>query len=325
MILLKASSPQIFPSIDQTHRIRHKSHARLQPELPLEQFVPKKVYCKTSSLKDLTIMLGSAFNPRYMSINKPSMYMKAKSNPIVPSKSSIKDFVNDGEFRLTDEDQDDFLPFVVSSHYTKDLARVSNKKEIKRDTSSAFSLSTHKKAQTNSTIISLSKLAQSLSYNNESTRRPKRNKRSHYQTANKTRGRRYKHSPIFSLPKSASFKPWECKSKVIWKDLGPDYFPRYLRTIECTSKKCFYSFYNCVPKAFTVKILKRDRKELAGFSCIDLTQDESHYEVQYKLTIEDEVVDYNTFLGDDKLQNEFEEKWIFEERAVVFCCDCGYS
>lgn len=52
---------------------------------------------------------------------------------------------------------------------------------------------------------------------------------------------------------------WECESKIKWMDLGPDYFPRYLRTVECTSKYCWYGHYKCKPRSFTVKILKRRR------------------------------------------------------------------
>lgn len=52
---------------------------------------------------------------------------------------------------------------------------------------------------------------------------------------------------------------WECESKIKWIDLGPDYFPRYLRTVECTSKYCWYGHYKCKPRSFTVKILKRRR------------------------------------------------------------------
>ncbi|CAK9304383.1 unnamed protein product [Gordionus sp. m RMFG-2023] len=355
MILLKTCTPQIFPQIYQTHRIHHKKHAKTEREPidPLKEFlleklglkrvvryaekptlqpdliVPKKVFCQTTSTIDLTIMLGNAFNARYMSISRPSMYSQIQLNPstrsIIPE---FKGFINDEEYTLSDE----ILPFAVGPHYTKELVHVANKKEIKREIPRTFSKTTHRKTRINSTIISYSKLAQSLSltiYNNKSTSHiNQRNKRSYYQPAHKTQRKNSKHSPIFSSPKSENFKPWKCESKEIWKDLGPDHFPRYLRTIECITKKCFYSFYNCVPRAFTVKILKRRRKEKAGYSCIDSTSDEIQYENQYKLAIENKGVMqnfYNSFLGDGKLQKEFMEEWLFEERSVVFCCDCGHS
>lgn len=52
---------------------------------------------------------------------------------------------------------------------------------------------------------------------------------------------------------------WECESRIKWIDLGPDYFPRYLRTVECVAKYCWYGHYKCKPRSFTVKILKRRR------------------------------------------------------------------
>lgn len=94
-------------------------------------------------------------------------------------------------------------------------------------------------------------------------------------------------------------RPWECEAKIKWIDLGPDYFPRFLRSVECTKKKCWYNYYMCKPRSFTVKLLRRRNGEC----------------VQAKL--------HRT--SNDELPGEFKELWVWEERAVNFCCDCVAS
>lgn len=88
-------------------------------------------------------------------------------------------------------------------------------------------------------------------------------------------------------------RQWECHSKIKWIDLGDDYYPRYLRTVECLSEKCFYQTFLCKPRAFDVKILRRKRGV-----CV---------ESKYKMDNDDDL----------------KELWVWEERAVNFCCDCA--
>lgn len=93
-----------------------------------------------------------------------------------------------------------------------------------------------------------------------------------------------------------SKRPWECEAKIKWLDLGYDYYPRYLRTVECTRHSCFYGHFMCKPRSFTVKILRRRRGEC----------------VQTKNRI-----------GIEGLHGDLKELWVWEERAVNFCCDCA--
>lgn len=93
-------------------------------------------------------------------------------------------------------------------------------------------------------------------------------------------------------------RPWECEAKIKWLDLGRDYYPRYLRTVECTRHPCFYGQFTCTPRSFTVKILRRRRGEC----------------VQTKHNV-----------GSEGLHGDLKELWIWEERAVNFCCDCAAS
>lgn len=92
-------------------------------------------------------------------------------------------------------------------------------------------------------------------------------------------------------------RPWECEAKIKWIDLGPDYFPRFLRSVECTKKKCWYNHYVCQPRSFTVKLLRRRNGECVQNSHLNR-------------------------ITNDELPGEFNELWVWEERAVNFCCDC---
>lgn len=93
-----------------------------------------------------------------------------------------------------------------------------------------------------------------------------------------------------------SKRPWECEAKIKWIDLGYDYYPRYLRTVECTRHACFYGHFTCKPRSFTVKLLRRRRGE-----CVPSRHN----------------------IGAENLHDDLRELWVWEERAVNFCCDCA--
>lgn len=99
--------------------------------------------------------------------------------------------------------------------------------------------------------------------------------------------------------KKSSPRPWECEAKVKWIDLGPEYFPRFLRTVECTKHLCWYGHYTCKPRSFTVKILRRRRGECVVSNSL-----------KNRISVDD-------------LPNDLRELWVWEERAVNFCCDCA--
>ncbi|XP_030384005.1 protein trunk [Scaptodrosophila lebanonensis] len=93
-------------------------------------------------------------------------------------------------------------------------------------------------------------------------------------------------------------RPWECSSRINWIDLGVNYFPRYIRSIECIAKKCWYGHFYCKPKSFTIKVLRKKNG-----SCIRISN---------KLIL----------ITREELQNDYTEFWIWEEVAVNFCCEC---
>ncbi|XP_013416660.1 protein trunk-like [Lingula anatina] len=93
--------------------------------------------------------------------------------------------------------------------------------------------------------------------------------------------------------------PWQCDSRIVWDDLGSDHFPRFLRTVECTQQDCWFGHYSCVPRAFTVNVLRRKTD-----ACVPV---------------------YGNPTGQDDRREiiRYEHEWIFEERSVTFCCDCS--
>ncbi|XP_031623449.1 protein trunk-like [Contarinia nasturtii] len=90
-------------------------------------------------------------------------------------------------------------------------------------------------------------------------------------------------------------EPWQCERKVKWNDLGGDYYPSYIKTIECTSPHCYYKQYNCMPRNFAVRLLHRRKGVCAEASTLR----------EYGYTGEGDV-----------------EFWQWVEVPVTFCCDC---
>ncbi|XP_055298539.1 protein trunk [Sitodiplosis mosellana] len=92
-------------------------------------------------------------------------------------------------------------------------------------------------------------------------------------------------------------EPWQCERKVKWINLGDDYHPSHLRSVECTQPKCYYNMYDCKPRHFAVRILQRRRG-----ACADAASLKTY-----------------GFTG------EYAEVWEWVEVAVNFCCDCVAS
>ncbi|KAL5016649.1 hypothetical protein ScPMuIL_006238 [Solemya velum] len=92
--------------------------------------------------------------------------------------------------------------------------------------------------------------------------------------------------------RSSKQLPWQCKMKTVWKKMKDGYFPPYVQTGKCQSKKCMYDRYQCSPKKYEIKVLKRDSD-----GCNPLPN-----------------------LG---LNTTYEERWIFDRYHVTVCCECG--
>lgn len=106
-------------------------------------------------------------------------------------------------------------------------------------------------------------------------------------------------------------RPWECEARIKWIDLGDEYFPRYLRTVECAKTQCFYGRFTCQPRSFTIKLLRRRPGQCVSDSYGEppITTEATHQE------------EYRT--GETGLPAGLRELWVWEERAVNFCCDCA--
>lgn len=60
--------------------------------------------------------------------------------------------------------------------------------------------------------------------------------------------------------------PWECETHQRWIELSSDYYPRYLRSIQCRKSRCWYGDYQCGAKKYSVHILQRH-----SVACVDAT------------------------------------------------------
>ncbi|XP_017775662.1 PREDICTED: protein trunk-like [Nicrophorus vespilloides] len=93
-------------------------------------------------------------------------------------------------------------------------------------------------------------------------------------------------------------RQWTCKSKIVWFDLGVDYFPRFLRSVHCMGTPCWYGHRTCKPKPFVVKLLKRRRN-----NC--------------------KYIKPGVNIGPIRVTGGLFDLWIWEERYVNFCCFCN--
>ncbi|CAH1796689.1 unnamed protein product [Owenia fusiformis] len=214
-----------------------------------------KVDCEPTKVRKLSKMLGPAFNPRYMSIERPTAGFSGSAMTGVSGLGKARDtrgFMRDQPLIIKNiSEATPHLPFRVSHDFKRDLP---NEGKYTTDTNNA--------KPKNSDIPSVSHFLESI-----------RTKRS-----------------------TNNDQPWQCASRIVWFDLGDDHFPRFLRAAECVSDRCWFSHYKCVPRAFTVKVLRR-----SSDTCKPVSRKASN--------------------GPQR----FEQEWVFEERAVTFCCDCAKS
>lgn len=202
-------------------------------------------YCTELSQKSLSMILGQAFNPRYMSIEAPrGSHSKEDSTKYGNKRSSFDiPFYADNDVVSLGS-----LPAWETNHF----AYYEEKNE------------------------------------DESLKKKSIEKRNVFGDSNGGHAK----------PEIFKTRPWECSSIINWIDLGLNYFPRYIRSIECIAKKCWYGHFKCKPKSFTIKVLRRKPG-----SCIHVSE---------KLI----------FITSDEYANDYTQLWIWEEIAVNFCCEC---
>ncbi|XP_058452462.1 protein trunk [Malaya genurostris] len=225
-------------------------------------------YLTNKTLKDcaqlpepiLSDILGPAFNSRYMSIDKP---------PVLDDEAVDG---SDGASGKRGISRGLYPSFYVEEDHVEEVGHVPAwDVNHARDTANPVMKPPRSKRQLFNSLLN------DMSHESRSAR-------SH-------RGRGVQKNQL-------NARPWECEGKIRWLDLGAEYFPRYLRTVECAKTRCWYGHYQCVPRSFTVKILRRRTGE-----CVPSGQLRN--------------------IGVEGLPGELRELWVWEERAVNFCCDCA--
>ncbi|ESO88359.1 hypothetical protein LOTGIDRAFT_234654 [Lottia gigantea] len=81
--------------------------------------------------------------------------------------------------------------------------------------------------------------------------------------------------------------PWECKMKPDWQRMKTGFFPTYVQTGRCQTSKCFYRLYDCIPKKYAIKLLKRDPDQCNPIPTIGLnaTYEERWFFVRHYVTL----------------------------------------
>ena len=50
---------------------------------------------------------------------------------------------------------------------------------------------------------------------------------------------------------------WTCQTTKTWLDLGANFFPRHVRSVMCSTSKCWYQHFQCRPKNYKIQVLKK--------------------------------------------------------------------
>lgn len=213
------------------------------------------------SVEELAKLMGPAFNPRYMSITEPADRHSDPSSMKRGAEQEKLRFAVDDTFAQQISDQPAWeVDFVNSGLQDRSsyLLEEENEEQLD-DSSSNYKEATEEQEDLANRDLRWAKWGQPTSGG----------------------GGRDKLS-------------WDCEMDLKWTDLGEDYFPRYLQTVNCGRTRCFNDRYRCKPKSFTLKFLRRHPGK-----CVN-RQDS----------------------GNGGTNSRW-ELWTWEERAVTFCCECG--
>ncbi|XP_058055995.1 protein trunk [Anopheles bellator] len=245
----------------------------------------KNSSCQQLPTLVLIELLGAAFNPRYMSIEEPPIADDGDDGTMAGTGEQRAGMASSAK-----RNSEPFLPFYVDDKYRPEP---SNKPAWEvNHVLEAIPYSAPGAARTrrdlfNAVLHDMVEQATRTDAETETSPSPSRGKRSY---DGKSRARKVT---------GGSPRPWECESKIRWTDLGPDYFPRFLRSVECTRQNCWYGHYTCQPRSFLVKILHRRTGQ-----CVQSDRLRNQLDV-------------------DDVPGGLCELWVWEDRPVNFCCDCA--
>lgn len=251
------------------HRSDRRKSAVHQPPRHLSKDVVEED-CDQLPEDELSQLLGTAFNPRYMRIRAPE----------------VKQLDPNSKKRGAEEDE---LLFAVDETYAQ---------EISAQPAWEWNLAAND-------------LEDSEEYHRE--------RRSPTEDGNQQREegvapgvREQRSSSGLVGVGSGDDRPWKCDMKIKWTDLGEDYFPRFLRTAECAMTRCFYGQYTCKPRSFTVLLLRRRRGRCARMGGGVRSQAKNST-----------TTSTTTRTTTEYLPEDLRELWVWEERALNFCCECA--
>ncbi len=295
-----------------------------------------KVPCRRKPDKALRSILGQAYNARYMAFVNPGVPQAREIFDDVPSIADA--FVGDQPAA----DDPEALPFSVDSGYRQVLegqVMIHHKNEEKGQPSNVHFARSRR--ELNDTVVppdvsvpddpvsvsddfTNSTLAVDESRVDEVTVKPENGTKTPAELLlEKTKG---KFKDVKRTKENNDL--WTCKYELRWTDLGQDHYPRYLREAVCLRKKCWFGQFECRPKAFTVKVLKRwsDSCEISNEQYLSFVASKSSgsYDLSndhLKHDHGDLAVDY----VDPEVPPELQEKWVWEEIGVNFCCECANS
>lgn len=252
---------------------------------PLVPAASSKDGCPPTSKDELRERLGPAFNARYMSIDKPP---RAEEPARIYARHTESVLQSDVPYVDTPDseqaDEEAYPSFRVDPDFVRDVA------------SSGGHADAEDKIRPRRNLESVD---QGMSYGMHPLREefPWASHRGRDGTSAATLRHSSQRGNVKRPRRHDDLKkPWGCDSRVEWLDLGEDRFPRYLRTVRCRGEACWFTHFRCKGRAFTVNVLKR-------------------------APAQPECEGPRSSSGG--LPIDLREKWVFEERAVTFCCDCS--
>lgn len=207
-------------------------------------------FCPPTDKDELRKLLGSAYNARYMSIDRPRDFLM-----FTPEFAELDQLGDNNGWELADETDKKTGPrdfdrppsddFAVQPDFSRLLVKKPSPKrptakkrggKLGRKTSDK----TPNRNQSDHNRLEIDKIEAELNQL--------------LNDSDSSEVRRVRRSSSTAQLKSRPLLPWHCEMVIDWIDLGQNYFPRYLRSAKCTANRCFYHHYNCRPKAFTVKV-----------------------------------------------------------------------
>lgn len=51
--------------------------------------------------------------------------------------------------------------------------------------------------------------------------------------------------------------PWKWTESRVWLNLGPNFVPRHVRSVTCSSNRCWFGHFECRPRNYTIKVFEK--------------------------------------------------------------------